>query len=179
MIFLIRHGEPASSWSEHPDPGLSERGGRQAVAAAERLSGLGARAAWTSPLARCRETAAAFEASAGASAIVQPAVGEIVAPPGVVDRASWLRQAMTGTWGEIGDPFPAWRNAVVEAVAAAPDGAAIFSHFVAINAVVGALDGDDRVLVFRPGHASITRLERVGGRLRVAERGSEGPIDAI
>ena len=46
-------------------------------------------------------------------------------------------------------------------------------HFVAINALVGALEGDDRVTVFRPGHCSVTRLERRGAGLRVAEYGSE------
>jgi hypothetical protein len=29
------------------------------------------------------------------------------------------------------------------------------------------------VVVFKPGHASITKLQRVGGKLRVVELGSE------
>jgi broad specificity phosphatase PhoE len=58
-------------------------------------------------------------------------------------------------------------------VGSLPPGTAVFSHFVAINALCGLLEGDDRVTVFRPGHCSLTRLERAGGRLRVAEYGSE------
>lgn len=31
QIILIRHGEAASSWSDHPDPGLSDEGQGQAA----------------------------------------------------------------------------------------------------------------------------------------------------
>ena len=39
---------------------------------------------------------------------------------------------------------------------------AVFSHYVAINAVVSHLLADDRVLAFRPDHTSITVLETDG-----------------
>ena len=54
-----------------------------------------------------------------------------------------------------------------------PDETAVFSHFVAINALVSLLTSDDRVVVFKPGHASITKLDRRGGKLVVAELGPE------
>ena len=31
MIYLVRHGEAAASWGDHPDPGLSELGQKQAA----------------------------------------------------------------------------------------------------------------------------------------------------
>jgi broad specificity phosphatase PhoE len=80
---------------------------------------------------------------------------------------------MAGTWSEAGDELQAWRKSVLAAVEKLPDETAAFSHFIAINVVVGLLTGDDRVVVFKPGHASITKLQRVGGKLRVAELGSE------
>jgi len=49
----------------------------------------------------------------------------------------------------------------------------VFSHFIAINAIVGLLADDDRVVAFKPGHASITKLTRVGDRLRVTQLGAE------
>ncbi|MBY9067892.1 histidine phosphatase family protein [Hyphomonas sp. WL0036] len=173
MIFLIRHGEAAASWGDHPDPGLSDLGKGQAVAAADILSRAGAARAVTSPMQRCRETAQPFEAQAGLVARVMPEVSEISTPDGIADRVSWLRGLMAGTWTEAGPEFVAWRQRMANAVSALPDGMAVFSHFVAINALVGALEGDDRVTVFRPGHCSVTRLERRGGVLRVAEYGSE------
>ena len=173
MIFLIRHGEAAASWGDHPDPGLSDLGKGQAEAAAEILSKLGASTAVTSPMQRCRETAQPFEARAGLTARVMPEVSEISTPGGIEDRVSWLRELMAGTWTAAGPDLVAWRLKMSQTVSDLPDGVAVFSHFVAINALVGALEGDDRVTVFRPGHCSVTRLERRGGVLRVAEYGSE------
>ena len=83
MIYLVRHGEAAASWGNHPDPGLSELGHKQAEAAAATLIGLGARSAVCSPMQRCRETAAAFERQADVTAQVEPVVSEIETPEGV------------------------------------------------------------------------------------------------
>ena len=80
---------------------------------------------------------------------------------------------MAGTWTEAGAPFVDWRARMGAFVDALPARTAVFSHFVAINALCGLLEQDDRVTVFRPGHCSVTRLERRDGRLRVAEYGSE------
>jgi len=173
VIFLIRHGEAAASWGDHPDPGLSDLGKGQAEAASEILAKLGASTAITSPMQRCRETAQPFEARAGLTARVVPEVSEIATPAGIEDRVSWLRALMTGTWTDAGADLVAWRLRMSQTVSELPDGVAVFSHFVAINALVGALEGDDRVTIFRPGHCSVTRLERRGGVLRVAEYGSE------
>lgn len=173
MIYLIRHGEPAGSWGAHPNPGLTELGTRQAFAAAETLASAGAKWAVTSPLARSRETAAQFEKLMETHARIETGVGEIITPPGAADRAAWLQGVMTGTWASVGDELQAWRQSVLAAVEKLPDETAAFSHFIAINVVVGLLTGDDRVVVFKPGHASITRLSRVGGKLRVVELGAE------
>jgi broad specificity phosphatase PhoE len=176
MILLIRHGEPAAGWGDHPDPGLSDLGARQAEAAAARLAELGARRAVTSPMARCRATAQPFEKLAETHARIDARVGEIMTPGGVGDRAAWLKGVMQGSWSETGPDFDAWRQGVLASVEACADDTAIFSHFVAINVLVGLLTGEDRVVIFRPGHASITCLERVAGRLRVAKLGDEGAL---
>lgn len=173
MIYLIRHGEPAGSYGVHPDPGLTELGTRQAFAAAETLAAAGAKRAVTSPLARSRETAAQFEKLMETHARIENAVGEVITPPGVVDRAVWLRGVMAGAYTDAGPELQAWRRRCLAAVENLPDATAVFSHFIAINAIVGLLTDDDRVVIFRPGHASITKLARVGGKLRVVELGAE------
>lgn len=174
MIFLVRHGEAAASWGDAPDPGLSDRGHRQASAAAEALIAAGATQAVTSPMARCRETCRAFERATGRSAPVEPRISEIDTPAGLDDRSSWLKGVMAGRWADTGHDFGPWRQSALEAVSKAEDGTVFFSHFVAINAIVGLLDGAEDVLVFRPMHCSITRLERRDGQLIVGERGAEG-----
>jgi broad specificity phosphatase PhoE len=173
MIYLIRHGEPAATWSAHPNPGLTELGARQSEAAAEALARAGAKRAITSPLQRCRETAAPFEKLMETHARIEPAVGEIITPPGIEDRGAWLKGVMAGRWTGVGPAFDDWRAKVVGALDKLPDETAVFSHFVAINVVVGTLTGDDRVVIFKPGHCSITKLVRRGSRLEIAELGAE------
>ncbi len=173
MIYLIRHGEPAGAYGAHLDPGLTELGVRQAFAAAEELARAGAKRAITSPLARSRETAAQYEKLMETHARIDSGVGEIVTPPGVEDRAAWLKGVMAGGWSATDERLRGWRAGVLAAVEKLPDETAVFSHFIAINAIVSLLTNDDRVVAFRPGHASITKLVRVSGRLRVAELGSE------
>lgn len=173
MIYLVRHGEAAASWGDHPDPGLSELGQRQAKAAAERLVAMGARSAVCSPMQRCRETAAAFERLAGITAAIEPVVSEIATPPGVGDRVTWLRGYMGGTWTTEGAAHDAWRRQIAAALALLPDNTAVFSHFVAINAVVSLIDQDERTTVFQPGHCSITKLDFGGAVPRIVEYGSQ------
>ncbi len=179
MIYLIRHGEPAGAYGAHPNPGLTELGTRQAFTVAENLAKAGAKRAITSPLARSRETAAQFEKLMETHARIETGVGEIITPPGIEDRAAWLKGVMAGNWANTDAPLQAWRTNVLAAVEKLPDETAVFSHFIAINAIVGLLTNDDRVVVFRPGHASITKLDRRAGKLVIAELGAEAATVVI
>jgi broad specificity phosphatase PhoE len=146
---------------------------RQAFVAAESVAKAGAKRAITSPLARSRETAAQFEKLMETHARIEPAVGEIITPAGIADRAAWLKGVMAGNWTGLGPEFDAWRHGVFAAVEKLQDETAVFSHYVAINVIVGLLTGDDRVMVFRPRHCSITKLAKRGGKFVVAELGAE------
>ncbi|MEX1249584.1 MAG: histidine phosphatase family protein [Hyphomonas sp.] len=173
MIWLIRHGEAAAGWGDHPDPGLSEIGHKQAEAVAAVLLPLPVRGLISSPMQRCRETSAPASRQLAMMPAIAPEVSEVVKPEGVADRVSWLQKVMAGTWTDAGADYVAWRRRVGDFVGGLPEGTVVFSHFVAINALCGLLEGDDRVTVFRTGHCSVTRLERRAGVLRVAEYGSE------
>ncbi|CAN7338569.1 MSMEG_4193 family putative phosphomutase [Arthrobacter sp. LjRoot78] len=69
LVLLVRHGETPTTGTVLPGraPGLhlSERGRAQAVRVAERLTGLGVDAIYSSPLERARETAEPTAASTG------------------------------------------------------------------------------------------------------------------
>jgi hypothetical protein len=58
-------------------------------------------------------------------------------------------------------------------------GAAIFSHFVAINAVLSLLDSDESVITFRPDHVSVTVLETTAEGLRLVARGREAATSVL
>ena len=186
-LYLIRHGRPASTWGEaDEDPGLDETGHAQARAARDiLLSGPQPerpRLVVSSPLRRCRETATPLAEALGILPEIDARVGEIPTPRALSaeERPLWLRTAFLGTWGAIrGDlDYEAWRTAVAQSLVAR-GGTAVFSHYVAINAVVSKLLGEDRVLAFRPDHASITVLETDGVTLRLVSRGEEAVTSVL
>lgn len=186
-LYLIRHGRPAAVWGgDDGDPGLDVEGEAQAEFAARTLLTLPAndrplRVA-SSPLRRCLETARPLADALGVDVEIVPGVGEIPTPSALEPQARgpWLRQALQGAWSQVrGDlDYEAWRRGVRTAVEARP-GVAIFSHFVAINAVVSLLEGDEAVTVFRPGHASITTLELTPRGLRLISRGAEAATGVL
>lgn len=180
MIYLIRHGEASAGWGDALDPGLSELGNQQAEATASKLKNYGACPALKSPMARCRETALAFEQLKGVDALVNPAISEIETPKNLKDRSQWLRGLMSGNWDDSNYDFSRWRANALKAIAELPDNSAVFTHFIAINAIVGMIEKDPRVIVFRPGHCSITKLnKRVDGTLEVFELGSEAATEVL
>ena len=145
-LYLIRHGKPASTWGEaDDDPGLDDQGQAQAEAVADRLMPPcrpenGRSTVVSSPLRRCRETAqpladllgvAGRDRSGrrrdpdarGARRRGAPGLAATVLRRGLGARS---RATSTTTPGAVG---------AADSLAAR-GGAAVFSHFVAINAVV-------------------------------------------
>lgn len=187
LIHLIRHARPAATWGDgDPDPGLDEVGAAQAEAVARRLLALPPSerpvGVVSSPLRRCRETARPLAEALGVTAEIEPGIGEIPTPAGLEAsaRGAWLRRAMAGRWAEIaGDlDYEAWRHAVLAALVARP-GWAVFSHFVAINAVASLLSASDEVVVFRPDHTSVTTLALDGGAPRLVSRGHDAATGVL
>lgn len=176
-LVLVRHGHAAAGWGDDADPGLSPTGRAQASAMAEALSPIGPLPLVVSPLRRCRDTAAALEAVWGVDARVDPRVGEVVAPAAhaaLEDRPAWLAAAMAGAWADLDAERRLWRDTVVEALAGTTEDTVVVTHFIAINAAVGAATGTDQVVSFRPAPCSRTLLGVDAGRLTVVELGVEG-----
>jgi len=171
MILLIRHAEAAASWGTHPDPGLSDLGQAQAERLADRLlreydvSGI-----ISSPMQRCQQTAAPFSRRRGLSTQIASEVSEIPTPPDVPDRREWLNTILSGQWAHMPDTIIAWRQRLMTCLSQLPDHSAVFTHFVAINAIIAGLENHDTVRVFNPGHTSITLLDRDDSGLLVISR---------
>ena len=174
-LYLVRHGRPAGTFADSPDAGLDPAGVVQAETLAARLGPLGPLAIVVSPLRRTRETATPLERRWGAGR-VEPAVGEIPTPAHVpfASRGEWLRSVMTGKWSDVEPSLRGWRDTVIAALLALPESTVVVSHFVAINAAVGAATADDRVISFSPDHCSVTVLDLEAGHLRLVERGADG-----
>jgi len=176
-VRLVRHGRATGGWDADPDPGLDDVGVAQALALRDALAGLRAGSSRshpqlvTSPLRRCRETAAPLGAAWGVAASVEPLVTELPSPDGVAfgRRVPWLQEAIAGSWTALGPRYTAYRDAVVAHVAGLTIDTVVVSHFIAINTVIGYCLGDDRVMVNRLDNTSVT----------IVETGPGGPTDLV
>ena len=174
-LYLVRHGRASAGWDTDPDPGLDEIGVRQAKQVAARLAAHGPLPIITSPLLRCRQTAAELAQLWRVEPRVEPAVGEIPSPEGVAmsDRIDWLRAAMRGSWTDLGPTYVDYKNRVVSTLVAVGDDSVVFSHFVAINVAIGASISDDRLVVRSLDNCSVTIVDVVDGGLQLVESGHE------
>jgi len=174
-IFLVRHGEAASTWTESEDPGLSLLGRRQAADAAgrliERLDNTFRLV--SSPLRRAQETAAPLAAALKLDVSINPVFQEIPAPVPMAERQRWLQSVMRQRWSEQEGTVSHWRAALLDSLQRIPQPAVVFTHFMVINAVVGHLSGKDEVVCCLPDNASITHLVSTGDSLELVELGRQ------
>jgi broad specificity phosphatase PhoE len=129
----------------------------------------------TSPLLRCRETAAPLAEVWHVDALVEPTVAEIPSPAGIAmaDRIEWLRKAMGGTWTDLGGQYVAFRDQVATTLCGFETDSVVFSHFIAINAAIGAATGDDRLVIRSLDNCSVTVIDIADGALQLVESGHE------
>ena len=175
QIHLVRHGKAAAGFGSHKDPGLDEIGRAQAEAVAEMLDqchGGKRPVLLSSPLARAFETSQPLARRWHCEVGIETRVAEIPSPTqDLAERAQWLQKAMQGGWSELSSATQDWRQALVDALLAQSQDCIIFSHFVAINAAVGAATNDDRMRIFAPDNCSVTTFNNSNGELSVEALG--------
>jgi broad specificity phosphatase PhoE len=173
---MVRHGRASAGWDTALDPELDELGHAQAREVADQLQSLQLGNIITSPLLRCQQTAQPLGLKWNVAPQVFTEVSEIPSPKGVAmsDRIVWLRQAMQGTWSDLGANYVAYRDCITEFVRGIQTDAVIFSHFIAINAVIGGVLGDDRLVIRSLDNCSITIFESdTTGNLSLTQGGHE------
>lgn len=179
-LYLVRHGRAAAGWNVDPDPALDELGRRQAVDVADALHGVGPLAVFSSPLRRCQETSKPLARKWGVDVVIEPRVAEIPSPEGhtLDTRIDWLRAAMAGTWSDVvasdGQRYADYRTNLLGALAAITSDAVVFSHFIAINVVIGEAIGDDRMVIASLDNCSVTTVDTDGrGGFTIHQTGNE------
>ena len=186
-LYVVRHGRVASNPADEADPELSPEGQSQALKVADELHARlpATLPILTSPLRRCRETAAPLSAIWGIEPVVEPRIAEVPGPPtSALPRDEWLRRALIADWpelitlgGTLQDGYETtlttWRAGVLDAAFACPYDAVIFSHFVPVNVLTGRATRSQRVACFLPDHTSVTVFETTGDDIRLLERGRE------
>ena len=173
---MVRHGQAEAAWHQSPDPGLSALGQQQAIQAAEQLSHLNNIAIISSPLLRCQQTAEPFATAKNSQVSIHAEVSEIPTPSSVSfeERGPWLQQAMTGTWQQLGQQFVDYKNTIANFVASLQQDTVIFSHFIAINAVIGYATNNDNLMVAQLDNCSITTFHIDDNKnLTIVDTGNE------
>lgn len=175
-LYLVRHGRAAAGWDTAIDPELDSLGHQQSREVAQEIAPLGPMHVITSPLRRCQQTAQPLCEMWETKTEVRHEVAEIPSPEGVSisDRVEWLRLAMSGTWESLGPRYTMFRDELVNFVRQLSSDTVIFSHFVAINAIIGAINDDDRLIIYRLDNCSVTKVEGDdNGGLRLVQSGRE------
>lgn len=174
LIYLVRHGKAAGSFTDDLDPGLDDLGHSQARAACEILAGKLPLSLASSPLRRAQETANPLKESTSQPVRIENRVAEIPSPGlSLQERGPWLQNVMQGNWSEQSEALQEWRKNLAESLLEIDTDTVIFSHFVAINAAVGVAENDDKVYIFQPDNCSITVFETNGAELKLVSRGDE------
>jgi broad specificity phosphatase PhoE len=174
-LYLVRHGRAAAGWNTDADPSLDAVGMAQADRVADRLEPLGPLAIESSPLRRCRDTAVPLATRWEQPVAIEPRMAEIPSPEGIAmeDRVEWLREAMRGTWADLGPRYTAFRDEIGVSLRMRTDDVVVFSHFIAINAAIGLATGDDRLVIRSLDNCSVTVMDVVDGVLHLVEGGHE------
>lgn len=180
LIYLVRHGRVADPPADPHDPELGAQGLAQAEAVAQELHARlkAPLPILTSPMLRCRQTAAPLARLWGVSPVVEPRLIEVPTPPGAKqNRAEWLGRLLASSWPAMLGDEPAlldhWRREVRAAILDCHCDTLAFTHFVPINVIAGLALGQDRVSCFRPDNASVTVVETSASGIRLMERGRE------
>ena len=87
--------------------------------------------------------------------------------------ADRLCQEMAGTWPEQSSRLNSWRTAILDFTAAQTQDAVFVTHFVVINAIIGAIEKSNNVIVFRPDHCSVTKIHVSADGMSLIEKGQE------
>ena len=129
---------------------------------------------FASPLARTRETATPLVAMWGVEPTMEERIAEIPSPTThLKERAARRRAVMRGKWTDLEPSLLEWREAMIAWALAQEANAVAFSHFIAINVLVGAAIDAEDLITFAPDNGSITRLDNTGGALKLVQLGRQ------
>ena len=160
-LIFIRHGEAASSWVSHEDPGLSEKGLEQSMAILHRedLQDLKNYKFISSPRKRAIETSKPLAKKFNKKIIIDETFNEI--PSSNIDnnkKREWLESIVKMKKSDLPKNILDWQQKIYESVLESQGNTVIFSHFMVINSIVSNLIKSNSIFYFYPDNASITKI---------------------
>jgi len=166
-IFLVRHGEASGAYTEDPDPGLSVKGEAQALSIQRFFKDRSPLKVYSSPLKRAYETAKIVTGNS-VKIFEESRMSEIPSDTQDLEkRGVWLRKVIERDWDKQPEKLKLWKKQIISFLESQTENTMIFTHFIAINAVVGHLTNSLSVVVCKPNNCSITVLEVSNQKLRL------------
>ncbi len=181
-IYLVRHGQAAAGWNQDLDPPLSEKGQQQAEQVSDSLvrliPNIDETQCISSPIKRAHETAGYFSRKQNKAINIEARVAEIPSPTNELnERMPWLMQVMKSQWSVLSPELNQWRQDCIDYVLSLEQDSVIFSHYIAINVLIGHCNQDDRVISYNPDNCSIHQFEitdsEKGRELSIVELGTQ------
>ena len=166
-IILVRHGEAASSWSEHPDPGLSYNGITQAKNVSEEFTEeFFSYELLSSPKARAIETMKPIAQKQKRDFAINHRFIEIPsADIANENKQAWLKKTFEAPLDELPDAVKIWRNDLINWLQNFKGNAIVTTHFMVINVLVSYLTKQNTIASFHPGYTSRTEIWLENGSL--------------
>ena len=159
-IILVRHGEASASWSEHPDPGLSEDGKNQAQKTSKTfIPEFASFKLISSPKKRALETMEFIAKELNSSYETNGQFIEIPSDGISKDQKQrWITNILKTPIQDLPQPIADWQKNLISWLESYDGQAIIATHFMVINALVSHLMGNNVIAYFQPGYASKTEI---------------------
>jgi broad specificity phosphatase PhoE len=175
-LLLVRHGEAAESWGNHPDPGLSELGIKQSASLVNNkmLELLDSYSFVSSPKLRAKITAEPLIKKLNKELIINDAYSEI--PSNDIDNSQkkvWLTNVMNTEIRDLPDFVVNWRNNIIKHSLGVSQNTIIFTHFMVINVLVSSLLKKNALMYFHPNYVSITKITLENKKVKSISLGDE------
>ena len=166
-IILVRHGEAASSWSEHPDPGLSSDGIIQAKNISKEFTKeFSSYELLSSPKSRAIETMEPIALMQKRNFVINNYFIEIPSNDIANEhKQAWLKKVFEAPLDELPDAVKAWRHGLINWLKGYTGNAIVTTHFMVINVLASYLTKQNTIAYFHPGYTSRTEIWLENGSL--------------
>ena len=166
-IILVRHGEAASSWSEHPDPGLSSDGITQAKNVSKEFTeDFSSYKLISSPKSRAIETMEPIALRQKRDFDINSYFTEIPSADIANEKKqAWLKNVFEAPFDELPDAVKSWRHNLIYWLEGFQGNAIVTTHFMVINVLASYLTKQNTIAYFHPGYTSRTEIWLENGSL--------------
>ena len=84
----------------------------------------------------------------------------------------WLMNVMQEEWQNLSPLLNDWRQACIDYIGSLQHDSVIFSHYIAINVIIGHCQKSDKVITYHPDNCSIHHFDNTP-ELHIIELGKQ------